>query len=111
MTRDEEILKACKGFLSRYPNIDQAGLSIGFLDGAVWADKHPVNVWHDASEEPKAGKRICVHFGEDTCGIYTRLGKDENKWRNWCRVAHALRWAYISDLLPKQFGNSELIKK
>lgn len=42
MTRNEEILKACKGFLSRYPSIDQAGLSIGFLYGAVWADNHPV---------------------------------------------------------------------
>ena len=41
MTRDEEIITACKSFLSRYPSIDQAGLSIGFLDGAVWADKHP----------------------------------------------------------------------
>ena len=41
MTREEEIITACKAFLSRYPNIDQAGLSIGFLDGAVWSDKHP----------------------------------------------------------------------
>lgn len=51
MTRDEEIITACKSFLSRYPSIDQAGLSIGFLDGAVWADRHPANVWHNTSEE------------------------------------------------------------
>lgn len=38
MTREEEIITACKGFLAAYPNIDQAGLSIGFLDGAKWAD-------------------------------------------------------------------------
>lgn len=41
MTREEQILNACKKFLTEYPNIDQAGLSIGFLDGAVWADKNP----------------------------------------------------------------------
>lgn len=41
MRRDEEIIIACRNFLSVYPNIDQAGLSIGFLDGVVWADKHP----------------------------------------------------------------------
>lgn len=41
MRREEEIIIACRNFLSVYPNIDQAGLSIGFLDGAVWADKNP----------------------------------------------------------------------
>ena len=64
MTRDEEILTACKGFLSRYPSIDQAGLSIGFLDGAVWADRHPVNVWHEASEEPLLEETEIIFINE-----------------------------------------------
>ena len=67
-------------------------------------------VWHDVSEIPKDGKRICVHFGEDNCGIYTQSGMGENRWCNWCKVVHALRWAYVSDLLPKQSGNSEQLK-
>ena len=58
-------------------------------------------LWHDASEEPKDDKRIIIHFGEDDCGIYTWSGMNENKWRHWCKVVHALRWAYVSDLLPK----------
>ena len=108
MKRDEEILKAARNYVSGVILSSPSNV-IHFANGAKWADEHPnlESLWHDASEEPKAGKRICVHFGEDTCGIYTRLGKDENKWRNWCRVAHALRWAYISDLLPKQFRNSK----
>lgn len=109
MTRDEEILKACKSFLSAYPSIDQAGLSIGFLDGVVWSDKHPVNVWHDASEEPQIGSNIVVVDKDGQWwdiqpydGEYDGYG-DLTGWR--CCVVHynnIQSWAYISDLLPKE---------
>lgn len=104
MTRDEEIITACKGFLSRYPSIDQAGLSIGFLDGAVWADKHPVNVWHDASEEPQGDnyKIFCVD-DFDFCWVDRRVDACSlhNKWDEYAEVECVKMWAYISDLLPK----------
>ena len=98
MTREEEIITACKGFLAAYPNIDQAGLSIGFLDGAKWADQHPNNVWHDANEKPRTKEWLLVHFDEDdydTIYLYIDI------WCDWCKEFNALRWAYISDLLPK----------
>ena len=99
MTRDEEIITACKGFLSRYPSIDQAGLSIGFLDGAVWADKHPVNVWHDASECPQEDKYVLFQDEENDCDIVLTRSADE--WNTWCNTCKVIRWANISDLLPK----------
>lgn len=101
MTRDEEILTACKGFLSRYPSIDQAGLSIGFLDGAIWSDKHPVNVWHDASEEPKLDQWFLAQIGDDAFDTFIMAMDKNKKWRNWCKGINIKRWAYISDLLPK----------
>ena len=101
MTRDEEILTACKGFLSRYPSIDQAGLSIGFLDGAVWADKHPVNVWHDASEEPKLDQWFLAQIGDDAFDTFIMAMDKNKKWRNWCKGINIKRCAYINDLLPK----------
>ena len=107
MTRDEEILTACKGFLKRYPNIEQAGLSIGFLDGAVWADEHPINVWHDASEEPKddLGKDDSVIIYQDKYGNCRFITKRDIVILhiNWeCFATVNVRcWAYISDLLPK----------
>ena len=117
MTRDEEILTACKGFLSRYPSIDQAGLSIGFLDGAVWSDKHPVNVWHDASEEPLLeGKDIIFLNEQDKTFISGKFGgafsflHEDFYWENFVKLVQISKWAYISDLLPKQFGNSERLK-
>lgn len=115
MTRDEEIITACKCFLSRYPSIDQAGLSIGFLDGAVWSDKHPVNVWHDASEEPQSGIEMLIEYENQwgTCkyhGTFYLRKDSEVRWKELCEEQKVIRWAYISDLLPKQFGNSERLK-
>lgn len=113
MTRDEEIITACKGFLSRYPGIDQAGLSIGFLDGAVWSDKHPVNVWHDASEEPQGDnyKILCVD-DYDLYWVAKRAGIIGlyNNWEEYTVIEGVKMWAYIGDLLPKKFGNSERLK-
>lgn len=108
MTREEEIITACKGFLAAYPNIDQAGLSIGFLDGAVWSDKNPVNVWHDASEEPRIGSNIVV---VDKKGQWWDIQPYDGEYDGYggltgweCCVVHynnIQSWAYISDLLPK----------
>lgn len=105
MTRDEDaIIEAKKYYRNDIKCYD------AFLHGVEWAENQIANVWHDASEEPNDGKRIIIHFGEDNCGIYTRSGKSENEWCNWCKAFNALRWAYVSDLLPKQFGNSEQLK-
>lgn len=58
-------------------------------------------IWHDASEMPKVGERICAHFGEDDCSAYKLGGINEAKWHFWCKTYNVIRWAYISDLLPK----------
>lgn len=112
MTRDKEILTACKIFLSRYPSIDQAGLSIGFLDGAVWSDKHPVNVWHDASEEPLLeGKDIIFLNEQDEPFISGKFGGtflfllEDFYWERFVELVQISKWAYISDLLPKHLEN------
>ena len=99
MTRKEQILTACKGFLAAYPNIDQAGLSIGFLDGAVWSDKNPVNVWHNVSEEPKINEDVVLY---DCCGNFIAEFFDGSvTWRNIVLYYKATMWAYADDLLPK----------
>lgn len=104
MTREEQIITACKGFLAAYPNIDQAGLSIGFLDGAVWSDKNPVNVWHDASEEPQ-GEYEIICQDEFRYVWLTDYREDinhyKNGWKECTECECIVRWAYIDDLLPK----------
>ena len=76
----------------------------GFVQGAQWADAHPINVWHDASEEPK-GNSTQIIFQSKT-GICMCLSKCSWHIWNWdwelIVAAHEIvRWAYISDLLPK----------
>ena len=81
-----------------------------FISGAIWADNNPVNVWHDASEKPRPKKWLLVQFGEDDYKALSLYGLHIDMWRDWCKIFHAIRWAYIDDLLPKQFGNSEQLK-
>ena len=72
-----------------------------FIAGAIWADNNPVNVWHEASEMPKEGEWILIQFDEDCydtlvlCDLYADI------FCARCKKYGDIRWAYISDLLPK----------
>ena len=73
-----------------------------FLHGVEWADEHPINVWHDASEKPRAKEWILVQFEEDEYETLALSESGVNTWFNvWVNEYRAIRWAYISDLLPK----------
>ena len=64
MTREEEIKNAKNTF---YERIFEEGSYYGprdcFEEGAEWADKHPINVWHDANEEPKLNQWFLAQTG------------------------------------------------
>lgn len=99
MNREEQIISEAKKHYSDSINCHNA-----FLHGVEWADEHPVDVWHDVSEEPSEYKYILFEYiskqrelkyfaqyvTKNTYGMlqeFERFGK--------------CRWAYISDLLPK----------
>lgn len=94
MTREEQIISEAKKHYYDSINCHNA-----FLHGVEWADEHPANVWHDASEEPKYDEYL---LGEDTDGfsIYWWCGQEEN-WGAFLNETGLSRWAYIKDLLPK----------
>lgn len=79
-------------------------LAKAFRDGAKWADEHPnlESLWHDASEKPRAKEWILVQFEEDE---YETLALSElgvETWSDWwCDNYKVIRYAYITDLLPK----------
>lgn len=66
-------------------------------------------VWHDASEVPQ-GKYEIIYQDEHENVWLTNYRNEIEYYKNgWeeCVVCECIvRWAYISDLLPKQFGNS-----
>ena len=97
MTREEQIIAEAKKYYSDSINCHNA-----FLHGVEWADAHPINVWHEAKEKPRAKEWILVQFEEDE---YQTLALSEggvDTWFNdWVDEYRAIRWAYIADLLPK----------
>ena len=101
MTRDEQIITEAK---KHY--YDDINCHNAFLHGVEWADEHPANVWHEAKEKPRTKEWILVQFEEDEYETLALSESGVNTWFNvWVDEYRAIRWAYINDLLPKQFGN------
>ena len=98
MTREEQKAKDAKKY---YPY--DINCYCAFLDGAQWSDEHPVNIWHDASEEPKENSKIVI---VDTKGEWWNINNyvsddfDGFGLYGWafCIVHYDLKiWAYIDD--------------
>ena len=76
-----------------------------FIAGAIWADNNPVNVWHDASEEPKGDEWYIAYI--DVFGSIYSLKCPSVTFDTFPSLAEFAAgvgmqyWAYISDLLPK----------
>ena len=74
-----------------------------FIEGANWADSHPVNVWHDVSEEPKYGEWFLAKIGNGTPIVITIMAIDRDQdWEIWSNNTNIKMWAYIDELLPKE---------
>lgn len=81
MTR-EEIKHASKDYVNylldkqEYHNekYTEHDIKQAFEKGAEWADNHPVDVWHYASEEPKGDnwKILCVDIYNE-CWVESRV--------------------------------------
>lgn len=99
MTRNEEIIIACKSFLSAYSNKDQVELFISFLKGAFWADEHPIDMWHDVSDEPNHNQ-LLLGIDSEGVSIYKWCMQEDN-WKTFISNFGLKKWAYINDLLPK----------
>ena len=105
MTREEEIERASVHHLYQYDYSYEEGEHLdfyikGFTEGAKWADKNPINVWHDASEEPHENGWILLQFSTDVYDTL-KLPRDVGVWLDFVKMRNFVRWAYISDLLPK----------
>ena len=75
-----------------------------YVDGAKWADEHPVDVWHDASEMPENGAHILMEYKLSDSKEFKSYNIDYKRGANWevlKRYFRISRWAYISYLLPK----------
>ena len=118
MTR-EEVKYASKDYVNylldkqEYHNekYTEHDIKQAFEEGAEWADNHPVNVWHDASEEPRMNHKNII-YQTNYCSLFNvhivfvptclRGGKITSySWNEFVKDVNMRRWAYIEDLLPK----------
>ena len=97
MIREEQIITEAK---KHY--YDDINCFNAFVHGVEWAELHPADVWHDAKEKPRAKEWILVQFEEDEYETLALSESGVNTWFNvWVDEYRAIRWAYITDLLPK----------
>ena len=108
MTREEEIERASVHHLNQYDYSYEEGEHLdfyikGFTEGAKWADEHPVNVWHDASEEPQGNNWhiLCQNEMDGYC-LESRVFMLNDPWKEFVEEEMIVKWAYINDLLPKK---------
>lgn len=94
MNRDEQIISKAKKYYSDSINCYNA-----FLYGVEWADENPVDVWHEASEEPRHNE-LMLGIDSDGVSLY-KWCEQEDSWDSFVTITELSRWAYISDLLPK----------
>lgn len=96
MTRKEQILQAARDYVSGV-TLSSPSDVIHFEYGARWADKHPVNVWHDTNEEPNINEDVVLYVG---CGNFiTEFYDGDVTWHNIVLFHKATMWAYKDDLL------------
>lgn len=100
MNREEQIISEAKKHYSDSINCHNA-----FLHGVEWADEHPdlSSLWHPADEEPdrRSGGILCEHDLYYWVATQPYLSSIYGNWHKKVKREHLIRWAYISDLLPK----------
>ena len=81
-----------------------------FKDGAKWAVKEFLKyLWHSIEEEPDKRKSDII-----TIGSYNYISLhfkesfiwEEESWRHSISRCQITKWAYLSDILPKQKGDN-----
>ena len=86
-------------------------LSDAYKAGAKWAiNKFLKDLWHPNTEEPDKSKSdiITLGFGDDT---YLHFKEsvlwNKESWRHSISRCQIIKWAYLSDILPKEGDNHD----
>lgn len=83
----------------------------GFKEGAEWAiNEFLKNLWHPNTEEPDKSKSDIITLGFDN-DAYLQFKEsvlwNEESWRHSISRCQIIKWAYLSDILPKEGGEHD----
>lgn len=82
-----------------------------FKDGVKWAiNEFLKNLWHPNTEEADKRKSDIITLGFDN-DAYLQFKEsilwNEESWRHSISRCQIIKWAYLSDILPKQKGGEQ----
>ena len=92
---------------------DELNRNSSFEEGVKWADNNPLqdivnlnDVWHDASEEPQdRGKTLIISYTsifDPVWLVFPNPLKIKDDWKRLVSRNKINKWAYVSDLIPKE---------
>lgn len=82
-----------------------------FKAGTKWAINELMkNLWHPNTKEPDKSKSDIITLGFDN-DAYLQFKEsilwNEESWRHSISRCQIIKWAYLSDILPKQEGGEQ----
>lgn len=85
-------------------------ISSEFYSGAKWMQEEFLkDLWHPNTEEPDKSKSDIITLGFDN-DAYLQFKEsilwNEESWRHSISRCQINKWAYLSDILPKQEGGN-----
>lgn len=90
--------------LRRLPDSERTFFEYGFQRGYNLALK---NLWHPNTEEPDKSKSDIITLGFEN-DAYLQFKEsilwNEESWRHSISRCQIIKWAYLSDILPKEGG-------
>lgn len=93
--------------LRRLPDSERTFFEYGFQRGYNLALK---DLWHPNTEEPDKSKSDIITLGFDN-DAYLQFKEsilwNEESWRHSISRCQIIKWAYLSDILPKQEGGEQ----
>lgn len=112
MIDDKKIEEAVRNYCNnRYPaSQDAPFIAEGFRHGAKWAiNEFLKGLWHPNTKEPDKNKSDIITLGFDN-DAYLQFKEsilwNEESWRHSISRCQITKWAYLSDILPKQEGGN-----
>ena len=113
MIDDKKIEEAARYYCNnRYPaSQDAPFIAEGFRHGAKWAiNEFLKDLWHPNTEEPDKSKSDIITLGFDN-DAYLQFKEsilwNEESWRHSISRCQIIKWAYLSNILPKQKGGKQ----
>ena len=113
MIDNKKIEEAARYYCNnRYPaSQDAPFIAEGFRLGAKWAiNKFLKDLWHPNTEEPDKSKSDIITLGFDNDAFIQfkeSILWNEESWRHSISRCQIIKWAYLSDILPKQEGGEQ----